>query len=1101
MKKLFFSVVAIVALFATSCVQADIEDTLLVGGDELVTISLESPTMGSRAEEITIGKGLKATQLQYAIYDEDWNCLKVVTNESFDSGLKKELKLRLVKNKTYNFVFWAQAPNKNYYTVNLGTVGAQAVEPTIKVAYGTDANDDYRDAFFGNLTHKVEGSAPVTVYLKRPFAQINFGTNDVEDAKAMGFDIANATTSFKVVAHDTLNLKSGVSSGDVTVERTFVANELPENKTLSTDAKGDYHWVAMNYILWPDADNLSLSTCEMTIAITGQEPIVVSVPNAPARRNWRTNLVGSLLTQEGSIFVEILPGFVPNGEFTNATGYYVVDGVYHILNATGLAWVAEQVNSGATTFAGETIVLDEDIDLTGFTRAAGEWTPIGTDQNPFQGTFDGVGHKVSNFQVTTVEGYAGLFGNVHVGAVRNVSVENVKIVANHYAGAVVGKGYVRIDNCHAKNVEITLSVKNGDWGDKAGAILGQNGEGESFYVKNCSAENVNIKGYRDLGGIVGMAHNENTVSGCSVKDITIVQDLSVDYETPAKRNTLGGVAGRLGANVTLENNTEENVAITTEVKAPEALASTLTLNSENIAVTLVNDLDVAISSLGEQTGGSGEYKLGGEDTENITIDLNGKRLNITTTYWSAIGAKNNDATITIKNGTMTSTGNSAGTWNAWDLRFSNCNYVFEDVVFEKAVALDNVGKSTLMNNVTITDNHDEDTYGLWITAEGQTVTLNNCTIDMLPASDGRGIKIDNQYVAAADEKKVTLNVTNVTFKTDEKAAILVKSTAGAEINASELNISAVAADTEFAVWVDEDAKAHAAKVVVNGANVKVEGEIVDMVSVDSVPALKDALVAAGSAGAGHTVIELADGEYTMPSDWTPITVDGYNGADIVTVNGNGAVLKGMTTSLFNGGFAGGSGIVIKNLTIEGATIVANNDQGYGAFVNCADSMNEITLINCHLINSTIITPNDGADESRMGGLVGWTSGYSNVNDGPVKTYVNIKDCSVVGCTLKGAGSIGGICGHAGASDWTYTTIENCRVENNNLISTDSGSWRVGVAVGTANIGQVVVNNLTESGNTLTQGSLVAPTGVRSYVGRLSLGTTGSFVVDGVAITE
>ncbi len=164
-------------------------------------------------------------------------------------------------------------------------------------------------------------------------------------------------------------------------------------------------------------------------------------------------------------------------------------------------------------------------------------------------------------------------------------------------------------------------------------------------------------------------------------------------------------------------------------------------------------------------------------------------------------------------------------------------------------------------------------------------------------------------------------------------------------------------------------------------------------------------------------------------------------------------------------------------------------------------MEEITLINCHLINSSIITPNDGANESRMGGLVGWTSGYSNVNDGPVKTYVNIKDCSVVGCTIKGAGSIGGICGHAGASDWTYTTIENCTVTGNTLISTDTGSWRVGVAVGTANVGQVTVNNLTENGNTLVQGDKVAPTGVRSYVGRLSLGTTGSFVVDGVAITE
>ena len=134
-------------------------------------------------------------------------------------------------------------------------------------------------------------------------------------------------------------------------------------------------------------------------------------------------------------------------------------------------------------------------------------------------------------------------------------------------------------------------------------------------------------------------------------------------------------------------------------------------------------------------------------------------------------------------------------------------------------------------------------------------------------------------------------------------------------------------------------------------------------------------------------------------------------------------------------------------------------------------------------------------------MVGWTSGYSNTNDGPVKTYVNIKDCSVVGCTLKGFGSIGGICGHAGASDWTYTTIENCTVKNNNLVSTDDGSWRVGVAVGTANVGEVVVKNLTESGNTLTQGSLVAPTGVRSYAGRLALGTTGSFVVDGVAITK
>ena len=79
-----------------------------------------------------------------------------------------------------------------------------------------------------------------------------------------------------------------------------------------------------------------------------------------------------------------------------------------------------------------------------------------------------------------------------------------------------------------------------------------------------------------------------------------------------------------------------------------------------------------ISSLGAQTPGSGEYKLGGEATETINIDLNGHKLNITTTYWSGLGAKNENALFTIKNGTMTSS-QTSGTWNSYDLTFANCN--------------------------------------------------------------------------------------------------------------------------------------------------------------------------------------------------------------------------------------------------------------------------------------------------------------------------------------------------------------------------------------------------------------------------------------------
>lgn len=255
----------------------------------------------------------------------------------------------------------------------------------------------------------------------------------------------------------------------------------------------------------------------------------------------------------------------------------------------------------------------------------------------------------------------------------------------------------------------------------------------------------------------------------------------------------------------------------------EQLAACLTGDEQNIKVVLANDIELPITSLGTITAGSGEYKLGGENTETIMIDLNNNKLNITTTYWSAIGAKNNDATITIKDGTMTSTGNSADTWNAWDVRFSNCNYVIENVIFEKAVALDNAGKSATLKGVTIKDNHNKDTYALWITAEGQTVTLeDNCVIDMLECIDGRGIKIDEQYVDSP--QKVTLKVSKTTFSTEEKAAILVKSKAGADITLENIDIQKVKADMENAVWCDADAADYNGLITVTGGTKKVEGQ-------------------------------------------------------------------------------------------------------------------------------------------------------------------------------------------------------------------------------------------------------------------------------------
>ena len=412
-------------------------------------------------------------------------------------------------------------------------------------------------------------------------------------------------------------------------------------------------------------------------------------------------------------------------------------------------------------------------------------------------------------------------------------------------------------------------------------------------------------------------------------------------EIPVQRNYLTTVIGNV-----LTTATEINVTIDDNFKSPaheveivevynaEDLAAALTANKETIYVVLGDNIDLPINSLGQQTPGSGEYKLGGEDTKSIAIDLNGKKLNITTTYWSGIGAKNDDVKFLIKNGTMTSS-QATGTWNSYDLCFANCNYTFENVAFEKAIALTNAGKNVALKNVSIKETHDY--YAMWITAEGQNVTIDGLTIE----SAGRGIKIDEQYVDSP--AKVTLNVENATFNTAKKGAIVVKSVAGAEMNLSNIDIANVKADATHAVWVDEDSADYADLVVVNGGLKIVEGGVSPF----------------ETAGA---VIELAAGNYNFPAKV----------ADDVTIKGEGVVmnmadkfsmsnvdrltLEGLTinwNAKTYSGFTHSTGHLYKGVTFNGAFFCYGQ---YAKFEGCTFNLNcnqyiwtygsDVDFVNC-----------------------------------------------------------------------------------------------------------------------------------------------------------
>ena len=365
--------------------------------------------------------------------------------------------------------------------------------------------------------------------------------------------------------------------------------------------------------------------------------------------------------------------------------------------------------------------------------------------------------------------------------------------------------------------------------------------------------------------------------------------------------------------------------------------------------------------------------------------------------------------------------------------------------------------------------------------------------------DGNDPNIESEDILNALSEGTSVVITKETASTDNTYTI------GASTSPTVITFDYAISGIEIKAAEGEAAPKQPVKVIIAGGveqqleadDIQIDptlnAELVYQVgSSEQLPKLLPSLTDKNSA---NTSVEIETDIDLSGKEWTPVSVDGYHGADIITIDGKGHTITGLSAPLFKGGFAGGCGIVIKNLTIADSEIVSTNTSGSGAFIESMDSMEKIYLENCHLLNSSVV----GGEGSRTGGLIGWTAGYSNVNDGPVKTQVNIENCSVIDCSITSNGSVGGLYGHAGNNDWTYSTVTNCTVKDCTLSSTDDGNWRVGVVVGTANVGEMTISNITESGNILTQTGKTAPAGQSNLYGRFVPGTTGKLTNDGVEI--
>lgn len=288
MKKFSFYGLMAAALLMTASCQEDITPDNLPGEGSIVTFNVGTPDIATRA----YSDGMTANKLQYAVYDKDGNLL--LTAEKAIQG-STNVQLELANQSEYSLVFWAAAEDAPY------TVDFEAKTMTVDyTAAKAINNDEKRDAFYNKVDVVVNGPSTQTVELTRPFAQLNIGAKDLEQSKTMGYEVKQTEVKVKNV-YTTLNLFDGKVDGAITP--TFDMANLPQGETFPV---AGYDYVAMNYLL-VSADK---EVVDVTLNYTnGAEERTFTVSSVPVQRNYRTNIYGSLFTNEMDVEVEINPGY------------------------------------------------------------------------------------------------------------------------------------------------------------------------------------------------------------------------------------------------------------------------------------------------------------------------------------------------------------------------------------------------------------------------------------------------------------------------------------------------------------------------------------------------------------------------------------------------------------------------------------------------------------------------------------------------------------------------------------------------------------------------------------------------------------------------
>lgn len=299
-------------LFATSCSQDELLNEPTTGDYVNAKFTISTPEgIGTRAA-VNVGEGTTVNYVACAVYDAtgkempDLRQYRPITNKT------AEYSIRLVKGQAYRVAFFAYYGEDNgisdYYDMQYLT--------DIKIK-DAKSNIEHRDAFTNYVDVTAQESMkavekPVTLY--RPFAQLNLGAvaEDIEAARKAGVVVTNSKITVSNV-YTTFNAYDNEVAGE-TSEVTFLMNEIP-GQDLSVDMDNNedtpdetFKYLALNYLLVGDAGSektLTDVTFEWQTADNKTNNPATVFKNIPVQRNYRTNIIGYLLTNPAQFNITI----------------------------------------------------------------------------------------------------------------------------------------------------------------------------------------------------------------------------------------------------------------------------------------------------------------------------------------------------------------------------------------------------------------------------------------------------------------------------------------------------------------------------------------------------------------------------------------------------------------------------------------------------------------------------------------------------------------------------------------------------------------------------------------------------------------------------